>query len=156
MKLGGEVIERLVIESNRIEGIYGLREEDVLAFKSFLSLPVIDAQDVINYTDTITGGYGKLRKKQGMNVKVGNYYPPAGGPEIPKRLTALVSKTGELTPWAFHCQYEALHPFMDGNGRSGRVVWAWMMLRQGKESWLRQLGFLHSFYYQTLSEVRHD
>jgi Fic family protein len=36
---------------------------------------------------------------------------------------------------------------MDGNGRSGRAIWLWQMLRQEGGA---PLGFLHHFYYQTL------
>ena len=50
------------------------------------------------------------------------------------------------------CAYEMLHPFMDGNGRSGRALWAWMMLRLGQDPFA--LLFLHRFYYQTLENSR--
>ena len=31
----------------------------------------------------------------------------------------------------FHSCFENVHPFEDGNGRVGRVLFAWMMMRQG-------------------------
>jgi len=43
-----------------------------------------------------------------------------------------------------HLDYEHLHPFTDGNGRSARMLWAWQMREF-------PLGFLHTFYYQALS-----
>lgn len=45
-----------------------------------------------------------------------------------------------------------LHPFMDGNGRTGRAVWAWAMQRDGQDPFA--LSFLHRFYYQTLEYSR--
>ena len=54
------------------------------------------------------------------------------------------------TPFGIHLRYETLHPFMDGNGRSGRILWAWQMLHHDIAPGIR-LGFLHAFYYQTLA-----
>ena len=48
--------------------------------------------------------------------------------------------------YVLHCRYESLHPFTDGNGRSGRALWLWMM--GGIEE--APLGFLHTWYYQSL------
>ena len=55
----------------------------------------------------------------------------------------------DATPYDIHRRYETLHPFMDGNGRSGRILWAWQMIHHDIRPGL-SLGFLHAFYYQTL------
>lgn len=47
----------------------------------------------------------------------------------------------------------------DGNGRSGRALWAWMMLCRGGSygrAKVIELGFLHTFYYQTLEHFHAD
>ena len=64
-------------------------------------------------------------------------------------LAGIASKA--LTPWAAHVQYETLHPYTDGNGRSGRAVWLWQMTLKGEQSRALAIGFLHTFYYQTLA-----
>lgn len=51
-------------------------------------------------------------------------------------------------PYKIHLLYEDLHPFTDGNGRSGRAIWLWQMERQGGT----RLSFLHWWYYATLAK----
>ncbi len=96
----------------------------------------------------------KLRILPGMSVYVGRHVPPPGGPAIPEMLQALLNfaNDNESMEGAYraHIEYETLHPFTDGNGRSGRMLWAWQI---GYDKAL-SLGFLHRFYYQALNAVR--
>ena len=93
-------------------------------------------------------GYG-LEKEVRCNVRVGNHIPPPGGPAIFRRLDELMHVAPTMSPHALHVLYEDLHPFTDCNGRSGRMLWAWAMENKRLPF---SLGFLHTFYYQTLSE----
>lgn len=36
------------------------------------------------------------------------------------------------TPWELHARYENIHPFIDGNGRTGRLFWAFDLLRRNE------------------------
>lgn len=95
-----------------------------------------------------------------MNVRVGNYYPPVGGIAIVTRLIDILQDAQFSThdssfglrglqslAYETHQRYEKLHPFTDGNGRSGRMLWMWMMRKA-------PLGFLHTWYYQSLNAGR--
>jgi hypothetical protein len=140
-------------ESNRIEGI--LRPplpDEVVAHEVFLAQRGIEIRHVEAFVDVVANA--RLRDKRGMDVYVGNHTPPAGGPFIRDALTALLAdvQTCDPTPFETHVRYETLHPFMDGNGRSGRVLWAWQMRRDGHDPFA--LPFLHRFYYQALDGAR--
>lgn len=146
-------LEDFIRESNRIEGI--LREstdEEIRAHEWVLSLSSFKTETLEGFVEQVAGA--RLRDKQGMDVRVGSHFPDPGGPGIRRRLNALVREINEgaIGPYLAHVRYERLHPFMDGNGRSGRVIWAWMMQRDGADPF--SLPFLHRFYYQALDASR--
>ena len=91
-----------------------------------------------------------IRDQIGLNVTVGDHLAPFGGPNIVPALETILSFRELVTPFMVHRRYLNLHPFSDGNGRSSRVLWLWMMHRIGEEDMVARYGFLHTFYYQTL------
>ena len=86
-------------------------------------------------------------------VRVGNHIAPPSGPKIVEDLEKLLNDIAAkaITPWAAHVRYETLHPYTDGNGRSGRAIWLWQMTLLDRQRGALALGFLHNFYYQTLA-----
>jgi hypothetical protein len=90
----------------------------------------------------------RLRDRAGLDVRVGNHFPPPGGADIPYKLAGIIAQAKALRhPYDTHRAYESLHPFTDGNGRSGRALWLHMM--GGVHH--APLGFLHHWYYQSLA-----
>lgn len=145
-------------ESDRIEGIRApITEAKKRNFMLFLS-GSLTLESVCAYQATVAPGK-PIRDRIGMNVSVGNYVAPRGGRNIIIDLMTLLAKIDRawksewhlFQPWHAHCDFEALHPFMDGNGRTGRAIWAWHMLKIGQDPFA--LGFLHTFYYQTLTNT---
>ncbi len=140
-------VEDFLLESNRIENIQrpatvGERK----AFYAFLKhkkLEVGHLQELVKAFQE--NGY--LRDRVGMDVRIGNYHPPLGGMHVRFALQVLLDEinSGAIDAYDAHLRYEKLHPFMDGNGRSGRMLW-WKMVGGSR------IGFLHKFYYQTLDK----
>lgn len=152
-------LERFIAESNRIEGMHEVLPREIQAHERFLALENPGVRDLEVFVWTINPPPDhpyKLRREEGLNVRVGSHIAPPGGPEIERALGKLMTDAVEKAkhPYKIHCRYETLHPFMDGNGRSGRVLWAWQMMHQGNPQHALALGFLHRFYYQTLEHTR--
>ena len=136
-------------ESFLIEGINSKPTmEQIKGTYEFLFLDAI----TIPALEKLTALYepsARLRSQEGMNVIIGNYYPIVGGDLVVINLRNLLDQINnkQLSSYLAHQEYEKLHPFTDGNGRSGRTLW----LRS--ESGLffeKKLSFLHTWYYQSL------
>lgn len=139
-------LEDFVRESNRIEGIH--RDptwQEIAATKSFLQLEQIAISDLERLVSVYAPKH-VIRDRPGLNVRVGRYVAPPGGPDILRQLGKLLTLVNarEIPSFGAHIEYEILHPFTDGNGRSGRALWLWLMEGRAPR------GFLHEFYYQTL------
>lgn len=66
-------------------------------------------------------------------------------------------------PLAAHRQFEKIHPFVDGNGRTGRLFWMWLRLHRGEQiaPFLEACGYRgetfadqRQAYYDDLAEFK--
>ncbi len=131
-----------------------LRHEDIFRLHRILAAGVMDQ-----------GQPGRYRT---MHVRVGDYIPPA-----PDDVSGLMfeflewwnTSSFELSPVitaaVIHYRFEAIHPFADGNGRTGRALALWELYRRGFDA--HHIFSVDEFYwedraryYRELTAVRHQ
>lgn len=147
-------IEAFVSESNRIEGIHRApTNAEIKAHTSLIRRKRVKVEHVESIV-AVCQPDARLRSSPDIpGVRVGSHIAPPSGPKVVEDLSRLLKRIadGSLSPWAAHVEYETLHPFTDGNGRSGRAIWLWNMTLRGQLVQPLRIGFLHTFYYQTLA-----
>lgn len=105
---------------------------------------------------------GEYRK---VPVFVGDLVPPPAHyvPDMIKSLEQFINENNSILPLIkiglSHVQFETIHPFLDGNGRIGRLLIVLMLLDYGllKEPILYPSYFFKKYkseYYTRLDEVR--
>jgi Fic family protein len=130
----------------------------LITHEDVLKLHAIIASDVMDQ--------GKAGRYRDISVRIGRYLPPA-----PEMVSGLMSEllewwTKEAPKWSpvvtsaiIHYRFEDIHPFADGNGRTGRILALWELYRRGFDThhifsvdeyyWGNRPG-----YYEALDEVR--
>ncbi len=96
---------------------------------------------------------GEAGRYRTIRVRVGSYLPPR-----PEDVSGLMF---ELLDWwnqdsttlspvlssaILHYQFEAIHPFADGNGRTGRLLALWELYRRGFDS--NHIFSIDEFYWE--------
>lgn len=134
----------------------------------FISIRLI--KDIQNEIEINKSGIRKLPGTVIKNTRTGEiiYTPPQSETEILDYLSNLeqyINLNNEYDPLinmgVIHYQFEAIHPFYDGNGRTGRVINILYLVMKSKISYpvlylSRYIIRNKEQYYKLLQESEHD
>jgi len=112
--------------------------------------------DVLRLHATMAGevmDQGEAGRYRSMRVRVGSYLPPP-----PEEVSGLMFEFLEwwntdapklspvLSSAIVHYRFEAIHPFADGNGRTGRALALWELYRRGFDT--HHVFSVDEFYWE--------
>ncbi|MBI4527233.1 MAG: Fic family protein [Deltaproteobacteria bacterium] len=124
---------------------------------------LITHEDVLRLHAIIGEGVmeqGRAGRYRDMQVRVGRYVPPP-----PEQISGLVAElldwwSREATKWSpvltsaiIHYRFEEIHPFADGNGRTGRTLALWELYRRGFDT--HHIFSVDEFYWQDRPRYYH-
>ena len=131
-----------------------------IAHENVLALHAIIASDVMDQ--------GRAGRYRDMRVRVGAYLPPP-----PEQVSGLMAElfdwwNKDAAQWSpvissavIHYRFEEIHPFADGNGRTGRALALWELYRRGFDT--HHIFSVDEFYwedrpryYEALDRVRRE
>lgn len=147
----------MLLESNAIERVYDARSL-LFAAKAWIYgktiLSTLRLNDVLMMHHTLMYELrpdiaGRLRT---CAVRVGDHYCPMELPfAIEQKLRNWIEqcyKNEEMTEKEAHIRFEKLHPFEDGNGRIGRILYNLQRLNKGKKIRVIHEGKEQMKYYE--------
>ena len=159
--------------SKEVKEVINYKEALIYGYEQVKKTKLLTLNDIIKIQSIITGNSAGIRKQIGTvlkNDKTGEviYTPPQHYDEIMKLLENLFLYINDdsledydylLKMALIHFQFESIHPFYDGNGRSGRILNVlYLVLKDLLELpilYLSQYIIKHkSDYYRLLQEVR--
>ncbi len=136
------------------QGQKRISQEDVLALHAMIASDVMDQ--------------GRPGRYRSIAVRVGSYLPPP-----PQQVSGLMAElldwwNKEAVEWSpiissavIHYRFEEIHPFADGNGRTGRALALWELYRRGFDT--HHIFSVDEFYwedrpryYDALDQVRKE
>ena len=116
-----------------------IRHEDIFSLHRILAENVMDQGDA-----------GRYRT---IGVRVGNFFPPAAADVSGLMMELLdwwnkdtVNLSPVISSAILHHRFESIHPFADGNGRTGRALALWELYRRGFDT--HHIFSVDEFYWE--------
>jgi len=102
-----------------------------------------------NVWDDIAGKYFLDRP-----LRAGRWRVPGDRKDVPKKMSNLVKWYNDnidveeplSLATKFHAVFETIHPFRDGNGRTGRLLFSWMMIKFKYPPLVLTLDYIDDYY----------
>ena len=127
------IIAEALSESNAIEGIYTSDAlEDSLKAWEFMTdcdfIPNVDTIEFVHWLIT----YRQLPSGERGTLRYGREVSIAGRPGMSSfivrdALQQWIRDLDVMSPKEAHIRFEKIHPFIDGNGRTGRMIYYWQL-----------------------------
>ncbi len=116
-----------------------IRHENIFSLHRILAENVMDQGDAGRY--------------RAIAVRVGNYFPPPPGNVSGLMMELLdwwnkdtMKLSSVISSAVLHHRFESIHPFADGNGRTGRALALWELYRRGFD--MHHIFSVDEFYWE--------
>lgn len=161
------LLKKYIRESNKIEGIHSETEviQSLIAWDYLQALTTINQTDICaiqkiitaNQTNLLGNQRGFYRNVSMINVRVGSYVAPDYS-EVAQLMADWFNDWLKMTPLIAHIRFETIHPFVDGNGRVGRMLYWWQCVKAGRVPTLytnqKKLFYYNLFDSKRISKLK--
>jgi Fic family protein len=131
-KIPGEHTAEEIAETVGHARAWRLVQEDAAAARPMRKELIVEIHDLVKPYHPQRGGW----REQQVYIRGALHVPPQGW-EVSRYMEEWIDYVNRpegdpiLRAARAHAGFEAVHPFLDGNGRTGRLLMNWMLLRAG-------------------------